>query len=386
LRVEHANLVAALDCDGDPRAGLRLIAALCWHWCAGGFLSEGRRMLERALAATSEPTPERAQALLAAVWVAQTQGDLAAADRWLDETDALGEYLGDSSVRDQAAGFRGVSAHYRGRPAEAMERYAAALAAMTALGDERQSMSWLIALACAQAYAGDPGASETSSRMIAAAEATGERWGYAQVLMALGFDAWQRGDSTTAGQMSKAALDSMQGFNDYVGVARMLELLAWATASAGDHEQAAVLMGAAEALWQDAGTAITAFDPRMAEHHRHCEEAVTRSLGPAAYTKALRKGGRHSSPGRAIALALGSDSDIEQAASDIEWSPLTSRERQVAELVTRCMTNRRIAAELVLSPRTVDGHVDRIMTKLGVRSRAQIAEWWATSQVQVPTP
>ncbi|MDX3385352.1 helix-turn-helix transcriptional regulator [Streptomyces niveiscabiei] len=45
------------------------------------------------------------------------------------------------------------------------------------------------------------------------------------------------------------------------------------------------------------------------------------------------------------------------------------------------MTNRQIAAELVLSPRTVGGHMDSIMTKLGCGRRTQVATWWAATRV-----
>ncbi|MEV0473660.1 hypothetical protein [Streptomyces prunicolor] len=101
------------------------------------------------------------------------------------------------------------------------------------------------------------------------------------------------------------ALNSMQGFNDYVGIARMRELLAWASASEGRHKQAALLMGGAQALWRDAGTAITAVDPRMAEYRTRSEETVTHSLGPAAYAKALRKGGRHVQSQRPVTRTRG---------------------------------------------------------------------------------
>ncbi|MDV9171300.1 hypothetical protein R6V09_14365 [Streptomyces sp. W16] len=107
---------------------------------------------------------------------------------------------------------------------------------------------------------------------------------------------------------SMGALNSMQDFNDYVGIAKMLELLAWASASEGGHKQAALLMGAAQALWRDAGTAITAIttiDPRMAEYHTPSEETVTHSLGPAAYAKALRKGGRHAQSQRPVTRTRG---------------------------------------------------------------------------------
>ncbi|MFI5556582.1 LuxR C-terminal-related transcriptional regulator [Streptomyces sp. NPDC051738] len=82
--------------------------------------------------------------------------------------------------------------------------------------------------------------------------------------------------------------------------------------------------------------------------------------------------------------APGTGAGPEAAAPPAAASPLTRREQQVAALVARGMTNRRIAAELVLSPRTVDGHVDHILTKLGFSGRAQIAAWWAAHQA--PTP
>lgn len=217
-----------------------------------------------------------------------------------------------------------------------MERYAEALAAMTALGDERQSVSWLIALACAQAYAGDPGASETSSRMIAAAEASGERWGHAQVLMALGHDAWARGDRGRTEALARSALEHMRGFDDYAMVARMLELLAWATAVGGAHVRAAGLLGAADALWRDVGSSVAAFEPHMAAHHERCEQSVVDALGPAAYAVAFADGGRHGGPVRDVAFALADEID---ASADIDVcapvpvSLLFRREQEVAALV-----------------------------------------------------
>ena len=54
---------------------------------------------------------------------------------------------------------------------------------------------------------------------------------------------------------------------------------------------------------------------------------------------------------------------------------LTAREREVAALIAQGKSNRAIAEQLVLSERTVEGHVTNILTKLGYTTRTQIATW-----------
>ena len=53
---------------------------------------------------------------------------------------------------------------------------------------------------------------------------------------------------------------------------------------------------------------------------------------------------------------------------------LSGREREIADLVAEGRTNREIGGELFLSEKTVEGHLTRIFTKLGVTSRAEVAE------------
>jgi DNA-binding CsgD family transcriptional regulator len=52
-----------------------------------------------------------------------------------------------------------------------------------------------------------------------------------------------------------------------------------------------------------------------------------------------------------------------------------ARETEVSVLVARGLTNRDIAAQLFLSVRTVEVDVDHILTKLGFRTRTELAAW-----------
>jgi predicted ATPase/DNA-binding CsgD family transcriptional regulator len=60
------------------------------------------------------------------------------------------------------------------------------------------------------------------------------------------------------------------------------------------------------------------------------------------------------------------------------WHPLSAREFEVAQLVAAGLTNRQIADQLVLSPKTISAHITHILTKLGAARRAEIAAWCAT--------
>jgi ATP/maltotriose-dependent transcriptional regulator MalT len=68
------------------------------------------------------------------------------------------------------------------------------------------------------------------------------------------------------------------------------------------------------------------------------------------------------------------------------WHPLSDRESEIARLIADGLTNRQIAEQLVLAPKTVSAHVTHILTKLGAARRAEIAAWWATIRAGTRPP
>ncbi|HKY53016.1 MAG TPA: helix-turn-helix transcriptional regulator [Anaerolineales bacterium] len=55
-----------------------------------------------------------------------------------------------------------------------------------------------------------------------------------------------------------------------------------------------------------------------------------------------------------------------------KWESLSRREKDVAKLISKGLTNRQIAAQLSLSTETISTHVQNIMRKFGVESKAEL--------------
>lgn len=90
-------------------------------------------------------------------------------------------------------------------------------------------------------------------------------------------------------------------------------------------------------------------------------------------------------PDQAIDYALAPDTPASPGPGGRQ-GVLTAREREVARLVAQGLTNREIAARLVVAERTAEGHVQSILNKLGVTARTQIAAWAVAHGVHVVSP
>jgi predicted ATPase/DNA-binding CsgD family transcriptional regulator len=384
LRCEHPNLRVAVEyClaeSADGEAALRIAAALPLHyWSSSGLFSEGRGWLDRALAQLAPPTALRARALLVNSHLAAWQGDAAAAIRLLGEGEEVARRANASAELGHAYYIRGLGALFAGDlpvAVETLER------AWTTLATEPEPdldvyLNLLVTLAAAAGLAGDQDrANACQQEMLSIAE-THKSSHEAPARWVGGLIAWLRGDlrQAAAHEVKALRLHRAWGMDDRYLTALCLEVLAWITADQQRHRRAATLLGAADARWTDVATSVTSY-LHFVGYHNACERQATDALGAAAFQQALHEGQVFTFDD-AIAYALNEPRQPTPTVHKDTPTPLTRRERQVADLIAHGLSNKEIAATLVISQRTAESHVEHILAKLGSTSRAQVAAWMA---------
>ncbi|MFE3448275.1 ATP-binding protein [Nonomuraea sp. NPDC059194] len=378
LRMEHANLHTALEhCFGDPEQvtdGLDLAADLLYHWITGYYLGEGRRWLERGLAVHTEPSQTRARALWANAWLAIIQADTASAAAMLEESRSIGERLGLEPVLAYVALFSGMIAMCEGDDESAVALYQEALARHRATGDPVGTALALVRLSLAYSFRGDSRqAIALGEECLALADAHGEGWHRAYMMMALGVEVWRQGDLTRATELETSSLVFNREIDDPLGVGINLEVLAWIAATEKRYERAALLLGILDTVWQAIGAPLSGYG-HLSGYHHGCVRITRQELGEQAFDTAVKRGAGLSYDD-ALAYALGEETRVGERPVKGRSGPLTPRETEIAHLVAQGLTNKEIAASLVISQRTAEGHIEHILSKLGYHSRAQIAVW-----------
>ncbi|MCW3038863.1 MAG: LuxR family transcriptional regulator [Solirubrobacterales bacterium] len=377
MRQDHPNLRAALEWSmstpGEARTGARFAASLRWHWVVGGFLGEGGRWLDQALEQVDESAPERGEALWVAAWIELLQGQREQAAERLQAARTIADSLGDEGLGAHVSQWTGILELFGGQVEASIPDFERAVAAHAVAGHNSGGLFSLFQLGVARAYAGELArASRTVEEGMRRSDHYGERWARAYTLWTAGIVAWRAGDIGASERAAREALLIQRDFEDGICSALILELLAWCSAGRGEHTTGARLLGAARAVWSAIGTQVAAFGP-MYEDSAACEHRISGALGPDRFAALV---GETASLSVADAIAFGSDSRPRPRPTDSS-SPLSPREDEVAGLVAKGLSNRAIAETLVLSPRTIDGHIERIFAKLGFSSRAQVAAWVA---------
>ncbi|WP_408642282.1 helix-turn-helix transcriptional regulator [Saccharopolyspora indica] len=115
---------------------------------------------------------------------------------------------------------------------------------------------------------------------------------------------------------------------------------------------------------------------QLLEYRSRAEERARAALGDSAFGKAVAETANLSIL-EGLAAAVREKPQPSVAARKPRQGPLTRREFQVAEAIAQGLSNKEIAARLVISQRTAEAHVEHILTKLDFGSRTQVAAWIA---------
>ncbi|MFM9589599.1 ATP-binding protein [Streptomyces scabiei] len=399
IRIDQDNFRAALDfcltTPGEAQHGLRLAAGLWFHWVAGGIWGEGRHWMDGALRAGARPDAGLTRAMWAGALTSLVHSRSAAVLAGLDP-------LRSAAAADAELPVPAPPPVPAGTLVPGRARASTAFVVLTR-----------VELACSLVSRGRAAdAIPPCAEAVALCEAHGEQWARSWALRTLALAHWAAGQYDRAAEHARACLRLPYTVSQHQSLARTLDLLAAAEALAGDAERAGVLRGAVDRIWHDIGgnpmDALRPGGPRAAEHH------ARRALGDQGYTLARRRGGRLTAE-QAVAYALGGPgrgrvpgaregerpapapraraaspggagaapaagpvgTSPAQGAGPADPVPLTRRELQVAALVAQGRTNKQIADHLVIARRTAEGHVERILVKLGFHNRSQVAAWFS---------
>ncbi|MFI7445808.1 ATP-binding protein [Nonomuraea indica] len=377
LRQEHSNVRTALDfcltLPGEVSAGLVIMTALRSYWIAAGLLQEGRQWLDRLLAADTEPTVVRAGALAVNARFAALQSDLDPVAPMLEESRSLAVRFGDTGAFARISYASGLAAlvkrDFEGAEASFQEAARHYRDLTDLMGETYSLMHLALTYSC---LGQSDKAVELFGTCVDICESWNEYWLKASLLYVYGIEMWKQGGVARAIEMEHESIRLKQPFNDRLGIALCAEVLAWIAAQVGEFERAARLLGALREMWRSVGEPLF---PYLVAYHDKCEQVTRQHLGEKRYYKGILEGTKLGFDW-VLTLAWKETTPVEQPSQEgARSSPLTPREMEVARLVARGMSNKEVAASLVIAQRTAEAHVEHILNKLGFTSRVQIAAW-----------
>jgi predicted ATPase/DNA-binding CsgD family transcriptional regulator len=373
LHWDHANIRLALEycmARADEVAVGVQMAAQPWFWASTDHLNEASLWLDRGLSQLSEPSHAHAWALANRGYIAAYQGNEKALREMPERAREMAIEIGDLpalAVANHVIGFRKSFDRGDARQSiplfiEAMRQYDEAEMA----GQFHDSV--VVELATTYALLHDfDDATALIDDLYDRCAAAGERWNLSYALWLRALVALLRdGAAVRAEQDLVEALRIKRVFRDTIGLGLALEVLGWTAATKGDAERAAMLLGGADQIWSTVGS-------RQLGGKRSRYEELARSTVGDSYFEAIRERGSRLSTEELVRYALREDGEPQSPAVGI--NPLTKREKEVAELVADGMSNKQIAERLVISLRTAEGHVEKILSKQGFNTRTQIASW-----------
>ncbi len=311
------------------------------------------------------PTRARFPLLIVLADFTTLAGDFALAEQAADEAAEIAAERADADWQFYAAGVRGILAGAQGRFDEARLQFEVA----RKFAEDDETMAWWHANRGLMEY--EAGAFENAREHLEEADRLWSdddpSWFRGQITSRRGSLSVLNADSETGRDLLLRAISWLGSYGAAVELADALIELAAVDATEARPFFAARILGAADALANATGAQLSAVT------RQHMEAATSRtreSLGETAFAREWAHG-RAMTLDEAVSAVLSGEKGQAPVSSVLDV--LTAREREVAKLVAEGLTNPKIAERLEISPGTTRIHVERILRKLGLASRVQVA-------------
>ncbi|CAM5693272.1 hypothetical protein AQI96_37355 [Streptomyces canus] len=382
IGLNHANfrlaMQACLSELGEPRVALRIASRLRMYWASPSRILEGCQWLRKALANSPQPSEERAEALWVCAYLELLMFDTQSAARSMAECRELAGML---SLDRVVAALPLLLVHENfiaGDATAALTHAREAVVCGRAVGEPGITGEALFYVAAMAFASGDAEAEKLADEALTFFEGEKAQPWRANVLWINGLVNCRRGEPDTAAACFADAFAVFRHIGHGLGAAVCLDGLAWASMLSEELPRAARLLGMAHPIWQSGPSRMMPHQFSELVARRTVEATVRADLGDERFEEEFWSGASRTLEDAMdeITRAPGPKpaSTVAESGED-SLALLTRRERKVAELLAKGMSNADIAADLVLSRRTVESHVQNILNKLGFHSRTQVASW-----------
>ena len=370
----HAALYWAAE-HAEIDLGLDISAALWRWWLVRGRLAVGRNWLARFLALAGPREDERVgRARCSAAVLAVENGDYPAAIRDAEAALAIFEQLGLTDRMALAATVLGSAHRYLGNHAGARQGFQTAMDLRVRLGDRRSVSVAINNMALLELDDGDLSrAQDLFEQALAIKRELGERRSIAIGLANLADVLIRTGQWETADQVLDEGAALAAGHPQLIGTIRCNQGAVAAHrrdwAQAAEHFRAAIVESRAGGHLHGVIEAMIGLG-RVCEQSGDRAEALRQLRAAHALASDIGNAQRRAEAEAALADVMGAP-----AAGARKPGSLTSRQADVLRLLAAGLSNKQIAAELVLSTATVERHLATIYRNLGFSGRVEAARF-----------
>jgi DNA-binding CsgD family transcriptional regulator len=367
------DLDGARDQASDAAADARAVgdpvfeaAALAGGAIASASAGEGREAVEAAAAAFERLTPEQLATRLPGFWMLgrsrRCLGQYEAALADLDRGAALARETGRENVRLQVTVERVAVLIELGRLAEATAAAEQGVELARLAGNPPMLLWARCALSSARLAAGDVGAAVQHAEEAVAS-------GVAADFHAAGQPAWALGAALAAAGEERGSSCSPRRRSSRPTARRSPRT---SPRRAGRTPRGSRRPSGPCLEWPPPARRPLHGRPPAARRGPRARRPLRGHRGAARGRGAFASFGALRRRDEAVGSCGGSAIASARARAASRDGDLTAREREIAELVAAGRTNREVAAQLVLSERTIEAHLRNVYAKLGVRSRVEL--------------